>query len=87
MGQTSWLGTVYSHLGDDVLSLKLCLIGLVVKASSRGVEDSEFSSRHGDFFGSSHTSDLKIGTPVAILQGACCYQVSTGTGWTGVNVL
>ena len=34
-------------------------------------EDPGFASRslHGDFSGSSHTSDLKIGTPVATLPG------------------
>ena len=44
-------------------------IGLVVKAPTLGVEDLGSDSRHGDFSGSSHTSDLKIGTPVAILPG------------------
>ena len=41
----------------------------------------------GIFSGSSHTSDLKIGTPVATLPGAWCYRVSAGTGWTGVSIL
>ena len=31
-----------------------------------------------DFAGSSHTSDLEIGTPVAALPGAWCYRVSSG---------
>ena len=39
------------------------------------------------FSGSSHTSDLKIGTPVATLPGAWRYRVSTGTGQPGVNIL
>ena len=39
------------------------------------------------FLGSSHTSDLKIGTPVVTLPGACRYGVSTGTGWPGVSIL
>ena len=39
------------------------------------------------FSGSSHTSDLKIGTPVATLPGAWCYRVSAGTGWPGVSIL
>ena len=34
-----------------------------------------------------HTSDLKIGTPVASLPGAWRYRVSAGTGWPGVNIL
>ena len=41
----------------------------------------------GIFSGSSHTSDLKIGTPVATLTGAWRYRVSTGTGRTGVSIL
>ena len=44
-------------------------------------------ARAGMFPGSSHTSDLKIGTPVAILPGAWCYRVSAGTGWPGVSIL
>ena len=54
------------------------LVGLVVKASASRAEDSGFESR--DFLGSSHTSGLKIGTPVATLPGAWCYRISTGTG-------
>ena len=37
----------------------------------------------GIFSGSSHTSDLKIGTPVDTLPGAWRYRVSTGTGRSG----
>ena len=37
--------------------------------------------RRGDFSGSSHTSDLEIGTPVATLPGAWRYRFSAGTGW------
>ena len=36
---------------------------------------------------SSHTSDLKIGTPVATLPGAWQYRVSAGTGWSSVSIL
>ena len=39
------------------------------------------------FFPSSHTSDLKIGTPVATLPGAWHYRVSAGTGQPGVSIL
>ena len=48
------------------------LVGLVVKASAPRAKDPGFDSRFhlGDFAGSSHTSDLKIGTPVATLPGA-----------------
>ena len=41
----------------------------------------------GIFSGSSHTSDLKNGTPVATLPGAWRYRVSTGTGRPGVSIL
>ena len=41
----------------------------------------------GIFSGSSHTSDLKIGTPVATLPDAWCYRVSTGTGGPSVSIL
>ena len=45
--------------------------GLVVKASASGAEDPGFESRLcRDFSGSSHTSDLNIGTPVTTLPGA-----------------
>ena len=41
----------------------------------------------GIFPGSSHTSDLKTGTPVATLPGAWRYRVSAGTGWPSVSIL
>ena len=41
----------------------------------------------GIFLGSSHTSDSKIGTPVATLPGAWRYWVSAGTGRPGVSIL
>ena len=41
----------------------------------------------GIFFRSSHTSDFKIGTPVATLPGAWRYRVSTWTGQPGVSIL
>ena len=61
----------------------------MVKASASGAEDPEFESRLRlrDFSGSSHTSDLKIGTPVATLPGAWRYRASAGTGWPGVSLL
>ena len=65
-----------------------CLVGLVVKATASRVEDPGSNAVcPGIFSGSSHTSDLKIGTPVAILTGAWCYRVSAGTGWPGVSIL
>ena len=60
----------------------------MVKASASRAEDSGLESRlRRDFSGSSHTSDLKIGTPVATLPGAWRYRVSAGTGWPGVSIL
>ena len=39
------------------------------------------------FFWSTHTSDFKIGTPVAILPGVWHYRLSSGTGWPVANIL
>ena len=64
------------------------LVGLVVKVSATRAEDPGFESRlRRHFSGSSHTSDLKIGTPVATLSGAWSYKVSTGTGRPDVSIL
>ena len=41
----------------------------------------------GFFFWSSHTSDVKIGTPVTTMPGAWCYSISAGTGWPSISVL
>ena len=58
------------------------------KASASRAEEPGFESHlHQDFSGSNHTSDLKIGTPVATLPGAWCYRVSAGTGQPGVSIL
>ena len=67
------------------------LTGLVVKTSASGAsgaEDPGFESRlRRDFSGSSHTSDLKTGTPVATLPGAWHYRVIAGTCRPGVSIL
>ena len=64
------------------------LLGLVVKASASRAGDPGFESRlRRDFPGSSHTSDLKIRTPVATPPGAWRDRVSTGTGRPGVSIL
>ena len=39
------------------------------------------------FFWDLHTSDLNIGTQVAIFAGAQGYSVRAGTGWPGVGIL
>ena len=63
-------------------------VGLVVKVSASRRGDSGIDSRlrRSDFSGSSRTSDLKVGTPVAV-SGAWRYRVSTGTGRVGVSIL
>ena len=65
------------------------LVGLVIQASSLRAEDPGFDSRlrRGDFSGSRHTSDLRIGSPVATLPGARRCRVSAGTDRPGVNIL
>ena len=64
------------------------LTGLVVKASTSGAEDPGFKYHlRRDFSGASHTSDLKIGTPVATLPGAWHYRVSAGTGCPSISIL
>ena len=64
-------------------------IGLAVKTSAFRAANPGFDSRlHcGDFAGLSHTSDFKIGPPVATLPGTWHYRVSPGTGWPGVTIL
>ena len=50
------------------------LVGLVVKSSAFEAEDPGFQSCwRQDFSGSSHTSDSRIGAPVATLPGAWHY--------------
>ena len=72
----------------ELLSFPDRLAGLVVKASASGTEDPGFESRlRLDFSGSSHTSDFKIGTPVATLPGVWHYRLSAGTGRPGVSIL
>ena len=64
------------------------LFGLVIKVSASRAEDLEFKSHLlQDISGSGHTSDLKIGTPVANMPGTCHYRVSAGTGWPSVSIL
>ena len=62
------------------------LVGLVVQASASRAEDPGFESLE-IFSGSSYTSDIKIGTPVATLPGAWRHRVCAGTGWPGVSML
>ena len=55
---------------SSVISITYGLAGLVIKASASGAEDPGFEScLQRDFSGSRHTSDIKIGTPVAAAPG------------------
>ena len=56
-------------------------VGLVVKASASRAEDPGFESR----LRSSHTSDIKIGTPLVTLLGAWRFRVSAETGRPDVS--
>ena len=60
------------------LGLSDRLVGLVIKASASRVDSPGFDFRLRG--GSSHTSDLQTGTPVATLLGARRYGVSAGIG-------
>ena len=64
-------------------------VGLVVKASASRAADQRFNScfLQGDYSGLSHTSDWKIGSPVATLPGVWRYRINAGTGWPGVSIL
>ena len=75
LGVTKYLYfCLYNHSGR--------LAGLVV------VENPRFEScLQRDFSGSSHTSDFKIGAPVATLPGAWHYRVSAGTGRPSISIL
>ena len=64
------------------------LAGLVVQASASRAEGPGFKFRlRRDFSMSSHTSDLKTGTPVATMPGAWHHRVRSGTGWPSVSIL
>ena len=65
-----------------------CLVGLVVRRPPRERKiPGSNPACAGIFSWSSHTSDSKIGTPVATLPGAWRYRVSTGTGRPSVSIL
>ena len=64
------------------------LVGLVVWRPPRERKIPGLNPACAEIFpGSSHTNDLKIGTPVATLQGAWRYRVSAATGRPGVSIL
>ena len=57
------------------------------KVSAWRTADLGFHFRHGSFSRSSHTSEFKIGTPVASLSHPWHYRASARTGWPGVSTL
>ena len=64
------------------------LIGLVVRRPPREWKIPGSNPACARIFvGLSHTSDLKIDTPVATLPGTWCYRFSAGTGQPGVSIL
>ena len=80
--RTIWCIYRTNLLGQDRL------VGLVVRCPPRERKiPGSNPACAGIFSGSSHTSDLKIGTPVATLPGAWRYRVSAGTGRPGVSIL
>ena len=79
-----------THISDSlqVHSIPDRLAGLMVKASASGAEDPGFKSRLRQIIsGSSHTSDLNIGSPVDTLSGAWRYRVTAVTGRPAVSLL
>ena len=62
----------------------LCCWGTTVDFTTSFLHSSRFSAFRSSM---SHTSDFKIGTPVATLSVALCYRVSAGTGLPGVSIL
>ena len=81
-----WICQVTAH--GNITFFPDRLAGQVVKASASGEECPGFEPRlRRDFSGSSHTGDLKVGTPVATLPGAWHYRVSAGTGRPCVSIL
>ena len=64
------------------------LVGLVVRRPPRERKIPGSNPAYaGIFSGSSHTSDLKLATPVATLPSAWRHRVSAGTGRPGVSIL
>ena len=59
----------------------------MVKVSSRAEDPGFESCLRQDFSGSSHTSDSKIGAPVATLPGVWSHRVNAGTDRPGVSIL
>ena len=83
-------GAVKAHEDEFYAGSLSCdrLVGLVVRRPPRERKiPGSNPACAGIFSGSSHTSDVKIGTPVATLPCAWRYGVSAGTGRPGVSIL
>ena len=98
--KTEFMGSAVGHLCAVIVGFCLPpssntrfisadrLVGLVVRRPPRERKiPGSNPACAGIFSGSSHTSDFKIGTPVATLPGAWRSRVSTGTGRPGVSIL
>ena len=73
----SFWGSFHPH--SSLLATSNRLVGLVVRRPPRERKIPSSNPVYNRIFpGSSHTSDSKIGTSVATLQGAWRYRVSTG---------
>ena len=80
--------TIHQRKVPSKMTVKNRLVGPVVKRPprERRIPGSNPACT-GIFSGSSYTSDLKIGTSVAIMPRAWCYRVSAGTDRPGVSIL
>ena len=79
---------LYQSLCSLMIAVWDRLVGQVVRRPPRERKiPGSNSACDGIFSGSSHTSDFKVGTPVATLSGAWRYRVSAGTGRPGVSIL
>ena len=86
-----WRDQLYFQKPSSLAATVHRFVGLVVRRPprERKIPGSNPRLRRVFFFftGSSHTSDFKIGTPVATLPGAWRYRVSARTGRPGVSIL
>ena len=74
-------------LGFEPWSATLKADALTTRPMRRSATVHNIATCAGIFPGLSHTSDFKIGTPVATLPGTWRYRVSAGTGWPRVSIL
>ena len=76
---------------EPFFKIALCLFGPLLACQGVDLESGrsevQFPLAPRFCLESSHTGDLKIGTPVATLPGSWRYRVSAGTGQPGVSIL